>query len=441
MHLESYQETIDFLYNQLPMFSKVGAAAYKKDLTNTLELCKSFDNPHTKFKSIHIAGTNGKGSTSHMLAAVLQQTGNKVGLYTSPHLKDFRERIKINGKMIPEKNVVHFTNSSLQLIEEVQPSFFELTVVMAFDYFAQEKVDIAIIETGLGGRLDSTNVIHPLLSIITNIGYDHQNILGNTLPEIALEKAGIIKLGTPVIIGETTPETKDVFLKKATEMNAPILFAEEDISLRQIKADIGSLFFRYRLKNNQTDYSIELGLQGLYQTKNVKSVVLAFTLLNQMGFFISIDAIREGLKHVVKLTGLYGRWQLLQKEPIVIADVAHNADGIQKLLENIHDLYSKNKYLQKLHLVIGMVKDKDTESILQRLPSTAQYYFTQAHIPRALPREALQKQAASYELNGDTYENVNSALAAALQNAHARDMVVVCGSVFLIAELSRLHIQ
>ncbi len=428
----NYEETLEYLYAQLPMFSRIGAAAYKEDLHNTLALCEALDNPHKKFKSIHIAGTNGKGSVSHMLAAILQQAGYKTGLYTSPHLKDFRERIKVNGEMISKDFVIDFAEKTKAITQTIEPSFFELTVAMAFDYFVQEKVDIAIIETGLGGRLDSTNVITPILSVITNIGYDHMNILGNTLPEIAYEKAGIIKQNTPVVIGEYLPETKQVFIDKATAMNAPIYFAQEQFSISNLQTTNYALTIDVEDVNNHQKESFTLDLNGLYQTKNILTVLSAEGIITQQGFTIKNEAEKFALANVKKLTGLHGRWDVLQEHPMVVLDVAHNEAGIKQMLSSIANLPSP---VRQLHLVIGFVKDKDVDSALELLPATAIYYFTNAHIPRALPAEELKAKAATFNLEGTAFENVNEALDAAKKQAAKNDLIVVCGSVFLVGEV------
>ncbi len=418
------------------MFSRIGADAYKKDLTNTIDLCDAIGNPHHQFKTIHIAGTNGKGSTSHMLAAILQQAGYKTGLYTSPHLKDFRERIKINGVMIPESNVIAFINKIKNEINRMEPSFFEITVAMAFDYFAKKKVDIAIIETGLGGRLDSTNIINPLISLITNIGLDHQNLLGDTIAEIATEKAGIIKANTPIIIGELLPETENIFKQRAVLLDAPIYFAIDEILVENSNDDIGILKIKLWNKFTNKSYTYQLDLQGQFQIKNIKAVLVAIELLKEKEFIITEENVQIALKNVKKLTGLHGRWELIQQNPIVIVDVAHNVDGIKELKKNIDNIYTKNEYLENLHIIIGMVKDKDIEIVLSILPKWATYYFTQANIPRALPKEDLQQKSITYNLKGNTYSNVNVALESAKLSAKTNDVIIVCGSVFLIGELT-----
>ncbi|MES2431600.1 MAG: folylpolyglutamate synthase/dihydrofolate synthase family protein [Bacteroidota bacterium] len=429
----TYQQTIDYLYAQLPMFSRIGTAAYKADLHNTIALCDAVGNPQTKFKSIHIAGTNGKGSTSHMLAAILQKAGYKTGLYTSPHLKDFRERIKINGEMISEGFVVDFVKKTRSLSDEISPSFFELTVAMAFDYFAEEKVDIAVIETGLGGRLDSTNVISPLLSIITNIGYDHMNILGDTLEKIASEKAGIIKNNTPVIIGEYLPETKDIFLNKATESNATIYFAQDIFNIYDVKSTLHDLQVKAEQTNNKTATSYKLDLNGLYQTKNLKNVLLAKDILIKNEFVISDEDVVIALANVKKLTGLHGRWDVINKDPFIVLDVAHNEDGIKQVLLQIENLQIKHR---NIHFVIGMVKDKEVTNVLKLLPKDANYYFTNSHIPRALPANELAAKAKDLNLRGKIFENVNDAIIAAKANATKHEMIIVCGSVFLVGEVN-----
>jgi dihydrofolate synthase / folylpolyglutamate synthase len=427
----NYQQTIEYLYQHLPMFSRIGAAAYKKDLHNTIALCDALDNPQNKFKSIHIAGTNGKGSTSHMLAAMLQQAGYKTGLYTSPHLKDFKERIKINGEMISGDFVVQFVEQTKALSESVEPSFFELTVAMAFEYFAQQQVDIAVIETGLGGRLDSTNVITPILSIITNIGYDHMNILGNTLEEIAYEKAGIIKPTVPVVIGEYLTETKNIFISKAKECNSTIYFAQEDYKVSNITSTAQILNCDVTNIEHGITENYSLDLNGIYQTKNLCTVLCAEGILMQLGFVIKNETEKFALANTKKITGLHGRWDVIAENPTVVLDVAHNEDGIKQILKQL-----KNDSGQiKNHFVLGMVKDKEVDKVLSLLPTDAEYYFTNAHIPRALPAKELQTKAAAFNLKGNFYDDVNRAIEAAKQNADATDLIIVCGSVFLVGEV------
>ncbi len=434
----TYQQTIEYLYAHLPMFSRIGAAAYKADLHNTIALCNALGNPQSKFKSIHIAGTNGKGSTSHMLAAILQQAGYKTGLYTSPHLKDFRERIRINGEMVSEAFVVEFVARTKMLSEEIQPSFFELTVAMAFEYFARQQVDIAVIETGLGGRLDSTNIITPILSIITNIGYDHMNILGDTLEKIAWEKAGIIKPSIPVVIGEYIHETKAIFVNKATACNAPVYFAQNEYEIsnihsttRQLNCDVKSI------GHNETE-SFSLDLNGLYQTKNLRTVLCAEGILIKQGFIIKNEGEKFALANVKKLTGLQGRWDVIAENPMVVLDVAHNEDGMRQVIEqatNYRQQTSDSAIKKKLHFVIGMVKDKEIAKVLSLLPKDANYYFTSAHIPRALAANDLQMKAAEYGLTGNSFDDVNEAIIAARKKAAQIDLIIVCGSVFLVGEV------
>jgi dihydrofolate synthase/folylpolyglutamate synthase len=428
----TYQQTIDYLYQQLPMFSRIGAAAYKKDLHNTIELCNALDNPQNKFKSIHIAGTNGKGSTSHMLAAILQQAGYKTGLYTSPHLKDFRERIKVNGEMVTEDFVIEFTQRTKALSEKIQPSFFELTVAMAFDYFALQKVDIAVIETGLGGRLDSTNIITPLVSIITNIGYDHMNILGDTLEEIAAEKAGIIKPGVPVVIGEYLPQTKNIFVSKANEGNSKIYFASDEYTVTDIIPSTTALHCTVKNIEHNIPENFTLDLNGLYQTKNLCTVLCAEGILMQQGFTIKNEAEKFALANTKKLTGLHGRWDIIAQHPAIVLDVAHNEDGIKQIISQLELINNKNA---KIHFVIGMVKDKEVSKVLSLLPADAVYYFTNAHIPRAMPATELQSKAAAYNLQGNCFDDVNEAIAAAKLKAATTDLIIVCGSVFLVGEV------
>ena len=436
----SYQDTIDYLYSRLPMFSRIGAAAIKKDLDNTISICKYLGNPEKKFATIHVAGTNGKGSTSHMLASIFQEAGYKTGLYTSPHLYDFRERIKVNGEMCAKEFVTSFTNRMKSLIDEIEPSFFELTVGMAFEYFAEQKCDIAIIETGLGGRLDSTNVIKPELSIITNIGWDHMALLGNTLPEIAMEKAGIIKNETPVVISEFIAETKNVFEDKASTLNAPIYFAEDFLALQSFQNNWQTALFEF----NQPiihlldapvfpkNFTVECDLPGKYQYKNLKGVLVAVQLLSQMGWTLKAPKILTALKKVKKNTGLMGRWECINENPRVVLDVAHNEHGIKALLEQLSTIH-----YNQLHIVTGMVKDKDISAALSLLPKDAQFYFTQSNIPRALPVNELVTIAREIGLAGTGFENVNIALDTAKKNANPNDLIIVIGSIFLVAEVNR----
>ncbi|TKC04580.1 bifunctional folylpolyglutamate synthase/dihydrofolate synthase [Pedobacter polaris] len=426
----TYQQTLDFLYSKLPMFTRVGAVALKKDLHNTIEMCNVLDNPQTKFKSIHVAGTNGKGSTSHMLAAILQQAGYKTGLYTSPHLKDFRERIRINGKMVSKSFVKNFVKTQEAIISSIEPSFFEVTVAMAFDYFAKEKVDIAVIEVGLGGRLDSTNIITPELSVITNISLDHTNILGDTLPEIAIEKAGIIKKKIPVIIGEKHAETINVFKDKAKAENAPIYFAEEELEVKKSNKKGSSLVLDINKNDKVLFPHLTLDLSGTYQQKNILTVIQSVLKLRELGFVIPDEAIYKGLKNVKSITGLQGRWQTLSRNPTVICDTGHNKAGIIEVLKNI-----ENTKYQNLHIVIGMVKDKDIDGVLALLPKKATYYFCQPNLERALPANELAKKAAKHNLKGKTFKSVKEAFQHSKENANPKDLIFVGGSTFVVAEI------
>ena len=430
----TYPETLKFLYSKLPMFSRQGKAAIKPGLDNTIRLCESLGNPQDKFKSIHIAGTNGKGSSSHMLAAIFQQAGYKTSLYTSPHLRDFRERIRINGEMISETEVIDFVSSQSELIKTLEPSFFEVTVAMAFHFFAQNNVDIAIIEVGLGGRLDSTNIIHPELSLITNIGFDHMNILGGTLTQIAGEKAGIIKQNTPVIISQKQSEIESVFKTKAAEMNSKITFANDEWDIyRSTENSDSSEFLKLEIKQKNKIFqfsSLELDLTGTYQVKNLAGVLSAVKELRAAKYNLNDDAVQTALKNVKSLTGLMGRWQTLEKKPLIICDTGHNEDGIREVLSNISLTTYRN-----LHMVIGMVKDKEIEKILQLLPKNAMYYFCQPDIPRAKPSIELKNEALHYDLRGNSYDKVSEALEAAKANAHAEDLIFIGGSTFVVAEV------
>lgn len=429
----NYQETIDYLYHTLPMFSHIGAAAFKKDLTNTIALCEILDNPHKKIKTIHVAGTNGKGSTSHMLAAVMQTAGYKTGLYTSPHLKDFRERIKVNGQMCAEDYVVAFVEKIKPYIPAIQPSFFEITVAMAFEYFAQQQVDLAVIEVGLGGRLDSTNIITPELAVITNIGWDHMNILGDSLEKIAFEKAGIIKENITTVVGEFLPETKLVFESAAAEKNAPLIFAQDKRYVPEWKYEHHKLLATVVTKHNDTHEIFALDLPGIYQTKNIITVLEALHQLQGKGWHIAAEQIKNGLAKTKKITGLHGRWELIRENPAVILDVGHNEDGVKQIAEQI-ELTTYNQ----LHIITGMVRDKEVDKVLAVLPQYANYYFTKAQIPRALPENELAEKAAAVGLQGKTYTDVNTALKAALQHAHKDDLILVCGSVFLVGEVTKV---
>ena len=427
----TYQETIDYLYKKLPLFSRLGADAIKADLTNTIRLCAALGNPQNQIKTIHVAGTNGKGSVSHMLAAILQEAGYKTGLYTSPHLIDFRERIKINGQWCEQQFVIDFTEKIKPLIEEIEPSFFEITVAMAFEYFAQQKIDIAVIETGLGGRLDSTNIITPLLSIITNIGLDHTQILGDTLEKIAFEKAGIIKPHVTVVIGELLPETEPVFTKTADENAAPLLIAQHNSYVSEFDYQHEKLIVT--IADNKTDNRemYVLDMPGIYQTKNILTVLEAVKYLQSVGYIIALQQIKDALREVKKLTGLHGRWEIVHHKPAVILDVAHNADGMKQIAEQI-ELLSYNS----LYIIIGMVKDKDVSAALRYLPKSASYYFTKPQTPRALPEHNMAEIAAGIGLQGKTFADVNSALQNVLTHTDKDDLILVCGSVFLVGEVN-----
>lgn len=401
----TYKQTLDWMFAQLPMYQRQGKAAFKKNLTNIIAFSKELGFPEKKFKSIHVGGTNGKGSTSHMLASILQEAGYKVGLYTSPHLKNFTERIRINGKEIPKRKVSSFIKRNKIFLEKQQLSFFEMTVGMAFNYFAEEKVDVAIIEVGLGGRLDSTNIITPEISVITNIGLDHTQFLGETLPEIAFEKAGIIKEKIPVVIGEYQKETENVFIAKAEESQSEIIFASEEIK-----------------KSYKTD------LLGSYQQKNVKTAVTVIQQLKE--FKVSLKNIKTGLLNVVKNTNLKGRWQILQEKPTVICDTAHNKEGLKYTLEQLRQLEKKN-----LHIVLGVVSDKDLNVVLPLFPKKATYYFCKPNISRGLSEDILQEKSKEFKLFGKKYLSVKSAYKTALNNVNQEDIIYVGGSTFVVAEI------
>lgn len=424
----NYQETLNWLYSQLPMFTRDGASAFKKDLTNTLALLDFLGNPQNSFKSIHIAGTNGKGSSSHMLASIAMESGLKTGLYTSPHLKDFRERIKINGQMCSEQFVVDFIEKIKHRASEIKPSFFEMTVAMAFEYFKNENADIAIIETGLGGRLDSTNIINPEISLITNIGWDHMDMLGDTLAKIAYEKAGIIKPGIPVVIGEKHPETIPVFTNKANSVNAPIYFAEDLIQVKKFITDglKSTLFTELSGSLNE----VECDLAGFYQEKNIRSVIACAKIYQKINPKITDSAISSGIKKVVKNTGLLGRWQILQNKPLVICDTGHNKEGIEFIVKQIE----KTPH-HKLHFVLGMVKDKDQDKILSLLPSYAYYYFCQAKLPRALNAQELSEKALKFGLKGEVVPDIPEAYQKALNHSKSDDLIFIGGSTFVVAEV------
>ena len=427
--IPSYQEALKFLYDNLPMFQRVGAAAIKKDLTNTIRLCKILGDPQLSFRSVHVAGTNGKGSTCHMLASVLQCAGYKTGLYTSPHLKEFTERIKINGKEVSKNYVVDFVNRIRPAIEEIRPSFFEITVAMAFDYFARQNVDVAVVETGLGGRLDSTNIISPVVSVITNISFDHKDLLGETLPEIAAEKAGIIKNGVPVVVSQRQQEVQDVFLRKAHEQGAQIFFASDEYTAVRV-ADGG--FTVLTLTGEPVLSSIALPLHGDYQKWNLSGVVKTIDVLRR-SFTVSPLALKRGLEATVVNTGLKGRWQTLYTKPTVVCDTGHNEGGMREILAQL----SKQKF-HRLFFVLGMVKDKEVREVLALLPTDAVYYFCQARIPRAMDAERLQEAALSVGLRGHVVRDVNEAKRKAMAEAGENDLIFIGGSTYVVAELDEL---
>ena len=429
----NYSDTLEYLFTRLPMFQRTGPAAYKNNLDNTMRLDELYGHPHKNYKTIHVAGTNGKGSVSHMLAAILQSAGYKTGLYTSPHLKDFRERIRINGKMIPEREVVDWVNNYRinNDLWKIDPSFFELTVALAFDYFAREKVDVAIMEVGLGGRLDSTNIITPELSVITNIGLDHVNLLGDTKAKIAGEKAGIIKPKIPVVIGESDEETTPVFKQVAAEKDAPLLFADAEyvVSYATLGID-GKQNVHFEKNGEAVVEEIKLDLLGAYQHKNLPTVLKSVDLLREKGFEISSSVLKDGLANVVGLTGLLGRWQIVGNNPLIVCDTGHNEDGIKALVKQINNTAYKN-----LHIVFGTVGDKNPDQVLALLPKNAQYYFVRADIERALNENKLKARATAFGLRGESFVSVKEGFAKALETAQKQDMIFVGGSTFVVAEI------
>ena len=441
----TYQQTLEYLFNSLPMYHRIGQAAYKADITNTVQLMAHLGNPEKKFRSIHVAGTNGKGSVSHMLASVLMQAGYKVGLYTSPHLVDFRERIRINGQMIPQERVTHFVEQHRDYMQTLQLSFFEMTVGLAFDYFASEQVDVAVVEVGMGGRLDSTNVITPDLCIITNIGFDHTQFLGNTLPKIAAEKAGIIKQHVPVVIGETHPETKPVFEQRAAEMQAPIYFADDHyriIPIDEPSPSSDTLAFpnlKFSILNSQFstfNSQFTCPLTGSYQLKNLATLFQALELLPTVGYNIAEQHVRDGIARVVEDTGLHGRWEKMDEKPLTICETAHNADGVAAMLHKLSEIPYHH-----LHIIYGCVNDKDFRSILRMLPhERTTYYYSQPSVPRALPVGQLAAAAADLGMVGETFPQVAGAISAARHAADVqRDLVLVTGSIFLVADAISLY--
>ncbi|MFZ4862023.1 bifunctional folylpolyglutamate synthase/dihydrofolate synthase [Sphingobacterium sp. Mn56C] len=426
--MKTYAEAIDYLYSRLPMFTRDGASAYKKDLDRTIALCEALGNPQHKFKTIHVAGTNGKGSSSHMLAAILAQAGYKTGLYTSPHLVDFRERVRINGEQVSEDFVVDFVQANAAGIEAVQPSFFEATVALAFDYFAKEEVDIAVIEVGLGGRLDSTNIISPAVCLITNIGMDHMNLLGDTLAEIAAEKAGIIKPLTPVVISETQESIAAVFRDKADRVQAPLFFADQIYTAERVA--VNSQWQQVNVQHQEVETVYDLDLLGSYQVKNLRGVLAVIEQLQVQGFKLTPTDIAAALSKVQLLTGLQGRWQTLCTDPLIICDTGHNEDGIKQVVQNLEGM----SYVT-LHIVIGAMRDKDLAHMLPYLPKNAVYYFSNPDMPRAMPAEELSDIAAGYQLKGKSYGPVLSALAAAKEQFKKGDLIFVGGSNFVVAEV------
>jgi dihydrofolate synthase/folylpolyglutamate synthase len=427
----NYNETLDFLYSQLPAFHRIGKAAYKSNLENTLELDEYFGHPHLKYKTIHVGGTNGKGSVSHMLASVLQEAGYKTGLYTSPHLKDFRERIKVDGEMIPKREVTFFVKKHRELIDRVEPSFFEMTVAMAFDYFRKCKVDVAVVEVGLGGRLDSTNIINPVISIITNIGHDHMDLLGNTLEKVAAEKAGIIKVNVPVVIGESNNETDNIFISTASEKGSGIFSADHNFTceLGDPKNHAWERDFIVSDLTEKRKIRGQIPLGGDYQGKNIKTLFQACKILKDQ-FRITEKKIIQGIRNVKINTGLSGRWQILSNTPLTICDTGHNREGLEYVNRQIGKLSAK-----QVHFVIGFVSDKDLSLVLPLFPENGRYYFTKASVPRALDEKILKSKASEYGLKGNSYSNVNKALRAARLNAGETDLIFIGGSTFLVAEV------
>ncbi|MBR1517306.1 MAG: bifunctional folylpolyglutamate synthase/dihydrofolate synthase [Bacteroidales bacterium] len=426
----NYQETIDYLFNSLPMYHRIGKAAYKANLDNTHALMDHLSHPENRFHSIHVAGTNGKGSVSHLIASALQHAGYRVGLYTSPHLLDFRERIRINGQMIPQQEVVAFVERHKTFMQSLDLSFFEMTVGLAFDYFARQQIDVAVVEVGMGGRLDSTNVIMPDLSIITNIGLDHTQFLGDTLGKIAVEKAGIIKRETPVVIGETHDETKSVFQQRASELNAPIVFADQQFHIEDCGSDAERLHFNVWRQGEMIHQAWSCPLAGSYQFKNLATFFQAMELLYIIGYGdITDESIRSGVENVVATTGFAGRWQVIGHAPLTVCETAHNSDGIRAMLDKLSTLS-----YGRLHIIYGCVNDKDFSHILRMLPQDALFSFTQPSVPRALPVEQLAEVAHGMGLTGDAFPTVGDALKAVRQKAAPDDLILITGSIFLVAD-------
>lgn len=426
----NYQEVIEFMFNSLPMYQRVGAAAYKANLDNTLAFDKITGSPHKKYKTIHIAGTNGKGSVSHSLASILQEAGYKTGLYTSPHLTDYRERIRVNGKKIEESFITEFINSHKNFIKNVKPSFFEMSVALAFKYFELQQVEVAVIEVGMGGRLDSTNIILPELSVITNIGLDHTQFLGNSLAEIAGEKAGIIKQNIPVVIGERQKETEEVFLKKAKKKNSKISFASDNYACKILNSNLKYSSFEVEKKTSDKSYTLNFNLSGKYQEKNLVTILETVDNLRNQGFCISDENLKQGLENLIKNTGFHGRWETLSTEPLTICDTGHNKEGLSYTIEQLLSLEFK-----KLRFVLGFVNDKNVDEVLKLFPKNAEYYFCKAQIPRALDEKILLEKANLVSINGKSFENVSSAYHAAKKDADKNDVIFIGGSTFVVADL------
>lgn len=426
----NYQEVIEFMFNSLPMYQRVGAAAYKANLDNTLAFDKITGSPHKKYKTIHIAGTNGKGSVSHSLASILQEAGYKTGLYTSPHLTDYRERIRVNGKKIEESFITEFINSHKNFIKNVKPSFFEMSVALAFKYFELQQVEVAVIEVGMGGRLDSTNIILPELSVITNIGLDHTQFLGNSLAEIAGEKAGIIKQNIPVVIGERQKETEEVFLKKAKKKNSKISFASDNYACKILNSNLKYSNFEVEKKTSDKSYTLNFNLSGKYQEKNLATILETVDNLRNQGFCISDENLKQGLENLIKNTGFHGRWETLSTEPLTICDTGHNKEGLSYTIEQLLSLEFK-----KLRFVLGFVNDKNVDEVLKLFPKNAEYYFCKAQIPRALDEKILLEKANLVSINGKSFENVSSAYHAAKKDADKNDVIFIGGSTFVVADL------
>lgn len=426
----NYQEVIEFMFNSLPMYQRVGAAAYKANLDNTLAFDKITGSPHKKYKTIHIAGTNGKGSVSHSLASILQEAGYKTGLYTSPHLTDYRERIRVNGKKIEKSFITEFINSHKNFIKNVKPSFFEMSVALAFKYFELQQVEVAVIEVGMGGRLDSTNIILPELSVITNIGLDHTQFLGNSLAEIAGEKAGIIKQNIPVVIGERQKETEEVFLKKAKKKNSKISFASDNYACKILNSNLKYSNFEVEKKTSDKSYTLNFNLSGKYQEKNLATILETVDNLRNQGFCISDKNLKQGLENLIKNTGFHGRWETLNAEPLTICDTGHNKEGLSYTIEQLSSLEFK-----KLRFVLGFVNDKNVDEVLKLFPKNAEYYFCKAQIPRALDEKILLEKANLVSINGKSFENVSSAYHAAKKDADKNDVIFIGGSTFVVADL------